>query len=60
MRRPSHQIGEVMGFKSESEVQTESEEKQKKIDHLVTLAEKVIRMGLSCIGMKFKITTYGT
>ena len=34
-------LDQVMGQKSESEVKKESEAKQKKIDHLVTLAEKV-------------------
>ena len=34
-------IEEVMGLKSESQAEMESEAKQKKIDHFVTHAEKV-------------------
>ena len=34
-------VDEVVGLKSESEVKRESEAKQKKVNQLVTLAEKV-------------------
>ena len=33
-------VDEVMGLKSESEVEMESEAKQKKVNHLITLAER--------------------
>ena len=47
-------LEQVLGRKSESDVKMESEAKQEKIDHLVTISEKVI-----CSGLVLNFCVYG-